>query len=177
MPRQHMQGSPFLICWLPSAWCKACLDLATCCMQASDINALFGFRLECIERMGDQQGLWAWQRINSLFNWLPLAALIEDRIVCMHGGEQCCSPGLIEVSLAHLVRCVAERLACLVPQSSFHPCVTGRRSNALSALGCPCLGSQRTALIARMGNSASALPCSMGAACVVAAENMMFMPM
>ena len=40
--------------------------------------------------MGDQQGLWAWQRINSLFNWLPLAALIEDRIVCMHGGEHCC---------------------------------------------------------------------------------------
>ncbi|CAL5230077.1 g13534 [Coccomyxa viridis] len=54
--------------------------------EASDINALFGFRLECIERMGDQQGLWAWQRINALFNWLPLAALIEDRIVCMHGG-------------------------------------------------------------------------------------------
>ncbi len=57
-------------------------------MQAADINALFGFRLECIERMGDQQGLWAWQRLNSLFNWLPLAALIEDRIICMHGGLQ-----------------------------------------------------------------------------------------
>lgn len=69
---------------------KACLDLVTCCLQASDINALFGFRLECIERMGDQQGLWAWQRINSLFNWLPLAALIEDRIVCMHGGAHRC---------------------------------------------------------------------------------------
>lgn len=55
-------------------------------VQAADINALFGFRLECIERMGDQQGLWAWQRLNSLFNWLPLAALIEDRIICMHGG-------------------------------------------------------------------------------------------
>ena len=40
--------------------------------------------------MGDQQGLWAWQRINSLFNWLPLAALIEDRIVCMDGGASCC---------------------------------------------------------------------------------------
>lgn len=58
------------------------------CAQAADINALFGFRLECIERMGDQQGLWAWQRLNSLFNWLPLAALIEDRIICMHGGAQ-----------------------------------------------------------------------------------------
>ena len=62
------------------------LNLELAHVQASDINALFGFRLECIERMGDQQGLWAWQRINALFNWLPLAALIEDRIICMHGG-------------------------------------------------------------------------------------------
>ena len=54
-------------------------------MQAADINALFGFRLECIERLGNQ-GIFAWNRINQMFNWLPLAALIEDRIVCMHGG-------------------------------------------------------------------------------------------
>ena len=55
-------------------------------LQAADINALFGFRLECMERLG-HQGIFAWNRINSMFNWLPLAALIEDRIVCMHGGE------------------------------------------------------------------------------------------
>ncbi|BFI43553.1 protein phosphatase [Marchantia polymorpha subsp. ruderalis] len=54
--------------------------------EAADINALFGFRIECIERMGEKEGIWAWQRINSLFNWLPLAALIEKKIICMHGG-------------------------------------------------------------------------------------------
>ncbi|XP_047330719.1 serine/threonine-protein phosphatase BSL3 [Impatiens glandulifera] len=54
--------------------------------EAADINALFGFRIECIERMGERDGIWTWHRINRLFNWLPLAALIEKKIVCMHGG-------------------------------------------------------------------------------------------
>jgi protein phosphatase len=54
--------------------------------EASDINALFGFRLECLERLGDEDGIKAWQRLNDLFNWLPLAAVIEDRVLCMHGG-------------------------------------------------------------------------------------------
>ncbi|KAJ0975654.1 hypothetical protein J5N97_017619 [Dioscorea zingiberensis] len=54
--------------------------------EAADINALFGFRLECIERMGESDGIWAWTRFNQLFNSLPLAALIEKKIICMHGG-------------------------------------------------------------------------------------------
>ncbi|KAL4429396.1 hypothetical protein ABPG77_005170 [Micractinium sp. CCAP 211/92] len=54
--------------------------------EAADINALFGFRLECLERLGDAAGLKTWQRLNTLFNWLPLAALIEDKVLCMHGG-------------------------------------------------------------------------------------------
>nr|GLL33124.1 serine/threonine-protein phosphatase BSL1 isoform X1 [Ipomoea trifida] len=54
--------------------------------EAADINALFGFRIECIERMGENDGIWAWTRFNQLFNYLPLAALIEKKIICMHGG-------------------------------------------------------------------------------------------
>lgn len=54
--------------------------------EAADINALFGFRLECLERLGEIDGLKAWHRLNDLFNWLPLAAVIEDRVICMHGG-------------------------------------------------------------------------------------------
>ncbi|KAK4482231.1 hypothetical protein RD792_009377 [Penstemon davidsonii] len=54
--------------------------------EAADINALFGFRIECIERMGESDGIWAWTRFNQLFNYLPLAAMIEKKIICMHGG-------------------------------------------------------------------------------------------
>lgn len=54
--------------------------------EAADINALFGFRIECIERMGEREGIFVWRRINQLFDWLPLAALIESKILCMHGG-------------------------------------------------------------------------------------------
>ncbi|KAL0458016.1 UNVERIFIED_CONTAM: Serine/threonine-protein phosphatase BSL1 [Sesamum latifolium] len=54
--------------------------------EAADINALFGFRIECIERMGESDGIWAWTRFNQLFNYLPLAASIEKKIICMHGG-------------------------------------------------------------------------------------------
>ncbi|XP_052211550.1 serine/threonine-protein phosphatase BSL1 isoform X1 [Diospyros lotus] len=54
--------------------------------EAADINALFGFRIECIERMGETDGIWAWTRFNQLFNYLPLAALVEKKIICMHGG-------------------------------------------------------------------------------------------
>ncbi len=35
---------------------------------------------------GECDGIWAWQWINQLFNWLPLTTLIENKIICMHGG-------------------------------------------------------------------------------------------
>ena len=54
--------------------------------EASDINSLFGFRMECVERLGEKGGLEAWERFNALFNWMSLAAIIEKRVICMHGG-------------------------------------------------------------------------------------------
>ena len=54
--------------------------------EEADINALFGFRIECIERLGEEEGVQAWTRFNTLFQWLPLAAVIEDRVACMRGG-------------------------------------------------------------------------------------------
>jgi len=35
--------------------------------------------------LGEEHGIWAWERFNTLFNWMPLAAVIEKRVICMHG--------------------------------------------------------------------------------------------
>ena len=52
------------------------------------INNAFGFAEECNNRLGedptDHDSVF--NKINDFFDWLPLAAVIEDRIVCLHGG-------------------------------------------------------------------------------------------
>jgi protein phosphatase len=52
------------------------------------INNAFGFADECSNRLGedptDHDSVY--NKINDFFDWLPLCAVIEDRIVCLHGG-------------------------------------------------------------------------------------------
>ncbi|KAB1203016.1 Serine/threonine-protein phosphatase BSL1 [Morella rubra] len=83
---QHSLETITLLLALKASICYENVHLIRGNHEAADINALFGFRLECIERMGENDGIWAWTRFNQLFNYLPLAALIEKKIICMHGG-------------------------------------------------------------------------------------------
>lgn len=52
------------------------------------INTDFGFMEECAERCQEdvQDPDSVFQRINRLFQWLPLAAVVEEKILCIHGG-------------------------------------------------------------------------------------------
>eukprot|EP00826_Nyctotherus_ovalis_P053963 TRINITY_DN7045_c0_g1_i2.p1 TRINITY_DN7045_c0_g1~~TRINITY_DN7045_c0_g1_i2.p1 ORF type:complete len:408 (+),score=108.29 TRINITY_DN7045_c0_g1_i2:849-2072(+) len=52
------------------------------------INQAFGFAEECEERLDDDLNdeYSVFQTINELFDWLPLAGVIEDQILCLHGG-------------------------------------------------------------------------------------------
>lgn len=52
------------------------------------INNGFGFSEECAIRLdedpGDLDSVFA--RINALFEYLPLAAVVDEKIICLHGG-------------------------------------------------------------------------------------------
>jgi len=52
------------------------------------VNKGYGFFVECSNRLGedpkDKQSIFS--KITQLFEYLPLAALIDDAVLCMHGG-------------------------------------------------------------------------------------------
>jgi len=53
------------------------------------INREYGFQTECIQTFGQQRGTQLWADINSVFQYLPLCAMIikgENRVFCTHGG-------------------------------------------------------------------------------------------
>jgi serine/threonine-protein phosphatase PP1 catalytic subunit len=58
--------------------------------ESRSINKVYGFFEECKERFekGNTKGKQnkIWNLFNDTFDYLPVSALIEDRILCMHGG-------------------------------------------------------------------------------------------
>lgn len=52
------------------------------------INSTFGFQDECEKRLGDdsESDDSLFRLINNFFEYLPFAAVIEDQILCLHGG-------------------------------------------------------------------------------------------
>lgn len=44
------------------------------------------FLYQCRSRFGDELGYKVWEEINSAFDRMPLAAVIDQDIFCVHGG-------------------------------------------------------------------------------------------
>jgi len=50
--------------------------------ECSSINRIYGFYDECKRRYS----IKLWRKFGDVFNCLPVAAIVEDKIFCMHGG-------------------------------------------------------------------------------------------
>lgn len=50
--------------------------------ECASINRLYGFYDECKKRYN----IKLWKEFTQVFNYLPVSAVIEDNIICMHGG-------------------------------------------------------------------------------------------
>lgn len=49
------------------------------------MNVNYGFHADCV-RIFMQDGEDVWERVNDVFEFLPIAALVEGAILCIHGG-------------------------------------------------------------------------------------------
>ena len=57
--------------------------------EASTVNFTYGFYDECIHnfKLGKRKyNVKLWKLFGVVFNWMPVSALIDDKIFCMHGG-------------------------------------------------------------------------------------------
>ena len=50
--------------------------------ECAAINRIYGFYDECKRAYG----LKVWKQFNDVFNCLPVAAIVDDKIFCVHGG-------------------------------------------------------------------------------------------
>jgi len=51
--------------------------------ECADINRMYGFYDECMKVYGNTD---VWYAFNECFDWMPISAIIDGRILCIHGG-------------------------------------------------------------------------------------------
>ncbi|CAL4139946.1 unnamed protein product, partial [Meganyctiphanes norvegica] len=54
--------------------------------EVREIQQLFSFYSECLSKFGDRLGKEIWNGINDAFDCMPIAAIVDRKIFCIHGG-------------------------------------------------------------------------------------------
>ena len=82
------------------------------------INSNFGFQKECIDRMNDNpENSVIFNKFNDFFDFLPLAAIVDDTVLCIHGGIGSSIASISDIEkiqrpleVIHEVSCIAQQL-------------------------------------------------------------------
>jgi serine/threonine-protein phosphatase 2A catalytic subunit len=51
--------------------------------ESRSTSQVYGFYDECVKKYGSAR---VWQQFTELFDFLPVSAIIENKVMCMHGG-------------------------------------------------------------------------------------------
>lgn len=54
--------------------------------ECREIQLNFSFHKECLKKFGDELGESVWESVNQAFDVMPIAAVIDTKIFCVHGG-------------------------------------------------------------------------------------------
>ena len=94
--------------------------------ECASINRIYGFFDECKRRYS----IKLWKTFGDCFNCMPVAALVEQRILCMHGGL---SPSLVSLDqirqLPRPAEVPDEGLMCDLLWADPEPCILGWDTN------------------------------------------------
>ncbi|KAI1303934.1 Serine/threonine-protein phosphatase BSL1 -like protein [Halotydeus destructor] len=81
--------------------------------EIRSINKSFTFAKELASKLGEQDGLNIWERMNTVFDSMPVCAVIDESIFCAHGG--------IPTSCTRVEELSGMPLPLVDPESQFPP--------------------------------------------------------
>ncbi|GFO09820.1 serine/threonine-protein phosphatase [Plakobranchus ocellatus] len=54
--------------------------------ELRSVQEMFHFKSECLEKFGDSVGMQIWDAVNECFDVMPIAATVDEKVFCVHGG-------------------------------------------------------------------------------------------